>query len=158
MGIRVTAMALKGFTGQIVSDDDLEAAHVTAVASVDLNKMFWAVQYFLTGPIDPVVLGAELAPVWAGEMLPIDHGFGPARLASPEKVAEVVDAFSGFDVDEALARFDVGEMEATMIFPLMHDDDPGELAAEVSGLANQLLGLYRAADEVGNTSVLTVYS
>lgn len=92
-----------------IGDDDLPAA-------LDIRKSWHPLHFLLTGqawetpwPLGAVVLGGE--PV--GE----DLGYGPARLLTPEQVAELANALQALGEVGAMTRYVPAEFEAADIAP-----------------------------------------
>jgi Domain of unknown function (DUF1877) len=84
---------------------------------LSLDKHWHGLHYVLCGAPEP---GSSLMSqiVLGGEEIGEDLGYGPARYFTPAQVAEMAQALSGPEVEEAAAaRFDPERMSEMEIYP-----------------------------------------
>ena len=145
MGMRYQASAIDPtLADRLLADPDDDLIDELLDAGLDLDKMWHAAQIVLAGTME-----AE-EPLLTGQAVGDDMGYGPAVLALPPDVARVAASLESVTRAQLIARFDVADMRAQMAYPMVWDEDPDELAAEVADAAMTLVDAYRQAAAQGH--------
>lgn len=137
--------------GSLDAFDSHEAVEeaLSSVDSVDLDKMFFAVQYVLGGPPN-YEGGVAPSPLWAGSELPVEFGFGPALFVESAMVAGFAGEFGGLTPADLAGRVDLDVLRGDSVYPDVWDEDPVSLTSEIVGAATLLIGLYQKAAAQGD--------
>jgi hypothetical protein len=119
--------------------------------AVSLQKAWHGLHFLLTGsawegtgPLAFIASGGEEVP---GS----DHGYGPARLFSPEETTEINSALSEIDDAELWSRFNPEEMTGQEIYPDIWDEPEEDLKEEYLMYFNELKKLIAAAAARGDS-------
>jgi len=140
MGMRYRAAAVPAEVAETLSVDcEAEAIGELLDGGVDIDKMWHAAQVVISGSIE------AQEPLFTGEPIGPDLGFGPARLATPDEVARVAVDLAQLTRDVLVERFDPETMEQQFVYPMVWDEDPDELGDEVADAAIEVIDLYRTA-------------
>lgn len=148
MGMRYRAVAVD--PDRLDVGADVEEVMALLESGVDLDKMWHAAQVVIGGSLE------ASEPLMTGVPFGEDLGFGPLMLASPTDVARVADGLAGLSEESLVARFDPAVMMEQFVYPMVWDEDAGELAVEVASAAMLLVGLYRQAAEDGSAILAAV--
>jgi hypothetical protein len=127
----------------LIYGDDSESQSLEAdPRQVDLDKMWHAVHWLLTGTLESTDgLGAALM---GGRYVGHDLGYGPARLLEPGEVETVAREFDSVSEADLVARFDSDRMNEAGVYPTIWGE-PGILEEDVLPAVRAVMDLYRDA-------------
>src|SRR5437868_6265981 len=117
-------------------------AVINGAENLYLEKMWDAVRSLFDDDLDPV---------FCGEPVTDDIGYGPATFVGPDKVNEVVSRYSTTTADEFRSRFSPTRLEDRGAYPNIwdRDDEMPMVEDEAVELAEAVVALYQQANTDG---------
>jgi len=140
----------------LVSDPNSFApatTHTTNSTSLSLEKAWHGLHFLLTGSAWEGDLPFAFL-LQGGDPIGEDLGYGPARVFSPAKVAEIDAAISAISEEALWSRFDAGRMSAEGIYPQIWDEPEADLREEYLGYFRVMKTLIQKAHADGQALVL----
>jgi hypothetical protein len=120
------------------ADDDALMALLEGNGSLDLDKMWDAVHSLFADGADPL---------FAGDPVTEDLGYGPATYVSPVEARRISAAIEGLTERDFAERFSPAQLFARGAYPNIWDraDEMLDAEREAVALAERVVGLYQHA-------------
>lgn len=134
----------EGSVGSIVFSEEREQN------LLDMDKTWHAIHFILTGcayDVDEEIVLSSL--VLGGTPVGEDMGYGPVRLITKEEVVQLVEALKEWDEKAFRENFNVEDMIANKIYPVMDNEDEEDFFTYVWGYFVELKEFFLEAAEEG---------